>query len=169
MINPTWSQRHDDLTTDTVDGQLVDYDLRTNQVHCLDNVAANVWAACTGADADQIARTTGVGRSEVAAHLSALAERQLITTDAAALERRTFLKAAAISAAVTSVGIWSIAAPLPAAAASGATATTTATPATTGPGTTAPSTTAAPSTNTPAGCAAAGGYWNEFIGMCEFL
>ena len=109
-----WNARTSDIHTETVQGSLVVYDLHTDQVHCLDERAAKVFAAASDVTATEIASRTGVQETDDI--LRALHERGILVAEGPATHRRFFLKAAATGAAV---GIFSIVAPTAAAAASG--------------------------------------------------
>ena len=119
-----WMARPTDLHTEVVDGSLVVYDLQSDQVHCLDDEAAKVFAAATNLTSADIASLSGVPHTDDI--LRALHERGILTAEGSASDRRSFLKVAASGAAI---GVFSIVAPTAAAAASGdATPTTTTAP-----------------------------------------
>jgi hypothetical protein len=126
-----WSRRTDDIHTEEVDGSHVVYDRRNDEVHCLDDRATQVYLACDGRTAAEIAEVTGESVEVVDAHIAALAKRGLVDHNAPGVDRRRFVAGTAAHAAIA-VGIWSLTAPTPAAAASGSQPLSTLEPLTTG-------------------------------------
>lgn len=120
LMSPLWTARADDLVTDSVDGSLIVYDTRTDQVHCLEGGARDVFRGATGQTLEAIAESTGIEAGRVADILMKLSELGLMDSTAPEPDRRRFLK---LTAAGAAVGIWSLAAPSPAAAASEETTT----------------------------------------------
>lgn len=110
-----WSRRLEDLHLEVIEGSVVVYDLRSDQVVCLDERAATVFDACRGLSADEVAHRSGLELDVVEDHLAVLVEHGLV--EGSGIARRGFIRSTAL-AGVAAVGVWSVTAPLPSAAAS---------------------------------------------------
>jgi Coenzyme PQQ synthesis protein D (PqqD) len=117
--------RRDDLVIQPALDELLIYDKRSHQAHCLNSVAAAIWQACDGQTtvsvlAMRATEATGLRCDEhvVRQALEELRERSLLenapTSPAGALSRRQLLHAGIAAPFVTS-----IIAPTPASAQSG--------------------------------------------------
>jgi hypothetical protein len=114
--------RTEDLVTEELDDELLVYDQRTNEAHCLGATATRVWRACDGrASSAELSKRLGLDSEMVARALEELASCQLLDLGPAVgvTRREATAKMMKVSAAVASAPlIYSIVAPTPALAAS---------------------------------------------------
>jgi Coenzyme PQQ synthesis protein D (PqqD) len=124
------SQRTHDLVVHDLPDEVLVYDRRTDQAHCLNHTAALVWRACDGASTtNEIARKLTakldrpISEDLVLLALDQLDKFQLLETSTfsgvrlAALTRRQMVRTLGIAAAVAVPLVTSIIAPTPAQAA----------------------------------------------------
>lgn len=126
MSAVSWRRRADGLTVEELEGSVVVFDARTDDVLCLTGPAVDVFRACAaGGSVEEIASAAGLALDVTAAHLGELADRGLVVSgsaDDSRMARRTLLP---LAGAVAAAAVWSVAAPTPAAALSGQEETTT--------------------------------------------
>src|SRR5437763_12082096 len=93
--------RNEELVVQEMPGEVLVYDIRTNQAHCLNTTAAFIWKNCTGAntlrDIEQMLVTkhgTGLDADFVKLGVNELAERDLLAAapPASGLDRREVIK-----------------------------------------------------------------------------
>jgi hypothetical protein len=101
--------RTEALLTETVDDELLVYDLERDRAHCLTPAAAAVWRACDGERTPaQIARVAGLDEAVVAQALRELAEAHLLRAPARKKRgpsRRDVLVAAVVAPLVLSISV----------------------------------------------------------------
>lgn len=108
--------RTDDLVVESLDGEVLVYDLGSDRAHCLDPIAAAVWRACDGKrSVVEIARLANVDEPAAWAALRSLDRAQLLREP---LPRRKPTRRQALAAAAAVPLVVSISTPAAAQAAS---------------------------------------------------
>ena len=114
--------RTDELIVEELEGQVLIYDQRTDEAHCLSPAAARVWRACDGrTDRQQLAAQLELDPSDVTQALAELEACGLLDGIGSGVTRREAtarIAKAGAAAAVATPFIYSIVAPVPAAAVS---------------------------------------------------
>jgi DNA-binding transcriptional regulator YhcF (GntR family) len=114
--------RSEELVVEAIAEEVLVYDQRTDQAHCLGSVAARVWRACDGATTvEQLSVFLGLDAGTVARALEELEQCGLLDAapQAGLTRREATARLAKVGAAAASAPlIYSIAAPTPALAAS---------------------------------------------------
>ncbi|HEV7808941.1 MAG TPA: PqqD family protein [Solirubrobacteraceae bacterium] len=108
--------REEDLLVEIVDGEAIIYDLRSNDVHHLDERALAIWRACDGRTTIQQIANASVDAGSVEPTLRALDAAGLLEQVGELRSRRQLLVAGGVAAAMPIVA--TVAAPTPAMAAS---------------------------------------------------
>ncbi|MBV9242153.1 MAG: PqqD family protein [Acidobacteria bacterium] len=112
--------RNEELVVQEMPGEVLVYDIRTNQAHCLNTTAAFIWKNCTGAnsirDIEQLLMAehgTGLDADLVKLGVEDLASRDLLSAapPASGLNRRDVIKRIGMASVIAIPVIASLAAP----------------------------------------------------------